>query len=225
MRFEDFVKHITPVLARLKMGKADLIALCTPTTTPDTISTTKPTEQAYIYFGSPFSIENYGTESYKAKVAAFVLGTGGFGSRLMEEIRVKRGLAYSAYWYTTFSKSTTNATGYLQTKNENKVQAIEAVKQVIAAFVQDGITQDELDAAKKFLLGSEPLRHETLSQRLGRAYNAYYWGLPLDFGTTELQNIENLTLEEINSYIKEHSEILQLSFSIVEQPQMETEKE
>lgn len=224
LRLDDFAKHISPLLKRLKKGNAASIQTCPANTKSGLISATKPTEQAYIYFGSPLKIDDYSTEGYKAKVAAFVLGTGGFGSRIMEEIRVKRGLAYSAYWYTSITKSTTNATGYLQTKNENKDQAIEAVKNVIAEFVQNGITQDELDAAKKFLLGSEPLRHETLSQRLSRAYNAYYWGLPLDFATKELHNIESLTLDSINDYIKSHSEILHLSFSIVQADSENLEK-
>ncbi|MDE5816170.1 MAG: insulinase family protein [Helicobacter sp.] len=216
LRFEEFAKRIAPLLSRLKKGEKATIATCPANADSQSISATKPTEQAYIYFGSPFVIGDYGTQNYKAKVAAFVLGTGGFGSRLMEEIRVKLGLAYSAYWYTAIAKSVVYATGYLQTKNESKTQAIEAVKKVIAEFVRNGITQDELDAAKKFLLGSEPLRHETLSQRLGRAYNAYYWGLPLDFGTTELRHIESLTLDSINDYIKSHDEILRMSFSIVQ---------
>ncbi|MGM9995005.1 MAG: M16 family metallopeptidase, partial [Campylobacter sp.] len=60
-----------------------------------------PSEQAYIYFAAPFYVA--GNKHYKAKVATFILGSSGFGSRLMEEIRVKRGLAYSAYAKNTFS--------------------------------------------------------------------------------------------------------------------------
>lgn len=54
-------------------------------------------EQAYIYFATPFFADFKDKDLYLAKIALFVLGQGGFGSRIMEEIRVKRGLAYSAY--------------------------------------------------------------------------------------------------------------------------------
>ncbi|MCK4874635.1 MAG: insulinase family protein, partial [Sulfurimonas sp.] len=65
----------------------------------------KETQQAYIYFGSPYNMSVESDDYYKARVATFILGTGGFGSRLMEEIRVKKGLAYSAYARVHVSKS------------------------------------------------------------------------------------------------------------------------
>jgi predicted Zn-dependent peptidase len=65
----------------------------------------KKTEQSYIYFASPLNINFDSKDIYKAKVASFILGSSGFGSRLMEEIRVKNGLAYSVYAYFTHKKS------------------------------------------------------------------------------------------------------------------------
>ena len=175
----------------------------------------KPTEQAYIYFGSPFNLKNYKEEAYKAKVASFILGASGFGSRMMEEIRVKNGLAYSAYMKVNLSKLATYASGYLQTKIANQNQSIELVKKVVKDFVENGVSEEELEGAKKFLLGSEPLRNETLSQRLTSAFNCFYLGLDLDYPKQELQMIEKLSLKELNDFIKSHQEILELSFSIV----------
>ena len=86
---------------------------------------------------------------------------------------------------------------------------------MIEDFCKNGVTQKELDAAKKFLLGSEPLRNETLSQRLSRAFNEYYKGKPLGYSKKELEKIRKLTLEELNDFIKKHTEINDLSFSIV----------
>ncbi len=175
----------------------------------------KPTEQAYVYFGSPFKLKNYKEEAYKAKVASFILGASGFGSRMMEEIRVKNGLAYSAYMRINLSKLATYASGHLQTKIANQNQSIELVKKVLKDFVKNGVTEEELEGAKKFLLGSEPLRNETLSQRLALAFNCFYLGLDLDYPKEELQMIEKLSLKELNDFIKSHQEILELSFSIV----------
>jgi len=173
------------------------------------------TEQAYIYFGAPFSLKYSDPQQYIAKVAGYILGGSGFGSRLMEEIRVKRGLAYSAYGHFVNSRTTAYLTGYLQTKLENEKEAKSLVQSLIDTFVKEGITQKELDAAKEFLIGSEPLRSETLSQRLDRAFSEYYYDRPMGYNKEQLKKIEGLTLDEINDFIKAHKEITDLSFSIV----------
>jgi predicted Zn-dependent peptidase len=86
---------------------------------------------------------------------------------------------------------------------------------VVKDFVTKGITAKELKAAKEFLVGSEPLRTETLSQRLNRAYSEYYYGRPLGFSKAQLQKIEEVSLEEMNTFIKAHPELADLSFAIV----------
>ncbi len=175
----------------------------------------KNTEQAYIYFASPYNVNVQDNDSYMAKVASFILGGSGFGSRLMEEIRVKRGLAYSAYGYVSQNKSYSYFTGYLQTKLDSADEAKDLVSSLIKEFVKNGVTKEELIAAKNFLIGSEPLRTETLSQRLNIAFTLFYRGLPQDNIKKELEKIQNLKLEDLNSYIKSHKEINDLSFSIV----------
>ena len=175
----------------------------------------KETQQSYIYFGSPFYIDSDSANAYKAKVTSFILGGSGFGSRLMEEIRVKHGLAYSAYGNISNAKSHSNFKGHLQTKLDNTKKAKDMVKSIIKDFVKNGVTQKELDAAKSFLLGSEPLRTETFSQRLNRAFTLYYKNLPFDYPQKELEMINNLSLKNLNKFIKSHKEIENLSFCIV----------
>ena len=173
----------------------------------------KEVEQSYIYFGAPFDVKK--DEFYLAKITTFILGAGGFGSRMMEEIRVKRGYAYSAYAMNDFKRSYKILRGYLQTKLENTEDAINLVKELINNFSTKGITQEELDSAKKFLLGSEPLRNETLSQRLLKKFNEYYLDLKEGYFEKELKLIEKASLDEVNEFIKRHNEINNLSFSIV----------
>ncbi len=175
----------------------------------------RDTQQAYIYFGAPYYLDVDSKEYYKSKVAAFILGAGGFGSRLMEEIRVKRGLAYSAYARTHISKSRSYFSGYLQTKLESLEEAKNTVNEVIADFVKNGVTQEELEQTKKFLLGSEPLRVETMSQRLNRTFMEFYNGRGLGYAAKELKLIKELDLEELNEFIKKHTEITELSYAIV----------
>lgn len=181
----------------------------------EVVFTPEDTQQAYIYFGAPFHFSYDAKDQHKAKIAEYLLGGAGFGSRLMEEIRVKRGLTYGVYSSLVRSKSASYLSGYMQTKLSTQDEAKALIQEVVDTFVKEGITQKELDDTKKFLLGSEPLRTETLSQRLHRTYNDFYLGRPLDFAKEELKNIEMVTLEEVNAFIKSHTELSDLSFSIV----------
>lgn len=210
-------KEIKTILKNFSIQKANNFKEINATQKTHLKIIKKNTQQAYIYFGSDLNINSNDKDVYKAKVASFILGGSGFGSRLMEEIRVKHGLAYSAYGYYSINKSHTYFMGYLQTKIENQEKAKHLVIETIKDFVKSGVTQEELEAAKKFLSGSEPLRVETFSQRLSRAYHLFYKGLKQDYPKRELQLINSLTLEELNNFIKQHDEILNISFSIVTQ--------
>ena len=212
---KEFEKLVNPVLNTLEVGEKVEANKVVFESKNEEKTLLKDTQQAYIYFGSSFNIDSKDEENYKAKVASFILGGSGFGSRLMEEIRVKRGLAYSAYGSISINKSHTYFNGYLQTKNESADEAKKLVSQIVADFVKNGVTEDELKAAKNFLTGSEPLRSETLSQRLNRAFTLYYRGLEQDYSKKELEKIQNLKLKDLNDYIKSHNEINNLTFSIV----------
>lgn len=215
INFESFSKELTSLLKSLKKGKTQKEQTYSANANKTIQTLKKDTQQAYIYFASPFDIHVNDENTYIAKVASFILGGSGFGSRLMEEIRVKRGLAYSAYGYISVNKSHSYFTGYLQTKNDNAKEAQELVSSIVDEFVLNGVTQEELDAAKNFLTGSEPLRVETLSQRLSRSFTYFYRGLKQNHAQKELEKIEKLTLKDLNEYIKSHKEIKQLSYSIV----------
>jgi len=215
IHFNELAKDMQAILATLQShGKTNFTKIkFTKKKQEKTIL--KETQQSYIYFASPFFIDSNSKESYKAKVASFILGGSGFGSRMMEEIRVKNGLAYSAYGQIKNNKSNSNFTGYLQTKLDNTQKAKQMVSKIVNEFVKNGVTQKELDAAKNFLSGSEPLRTETFSQRLNRAFHLYYNDLPFDYPQQELELIDTLSLKDLNNFIKTHKEIENLSFSIV----------
>ena len=213
---EDEIKDIVKKFAsNLKRGSVEVIKRITVSDKEETKETFKETQQAYIYFGAPYNMKTISKDRVIGKVASFILGSGGFGSRLMEEIRVKRGLAYSAYSRFVVNKTHSYFSGYLQTKLESQKEAISVVKDVIANYLKNGATKEELESAKKFFLGSEPLRMETLNQRVSRAFNEFYSGVGLGFSKEELKIVENLKLEELNNFIKKHQEIGKLSFFIV----------
>jgi len=207
-----YVDEILPLLPKVKKEKTKHF---TASDKKETVLIPEDTQQAYIYFGAPFNYSYKEKDQYKAKIAEYLLGGAGFGSRLMEEIRVKRGLTYGAYSALRRTKYASYLSGYLQTKLSTQDEARALVQKVVDDFVNKGITAEELEAAKQFLVGSEPLRVETLSQRLNRAFNEYYYGRPLGFSKEQLKKIETVTLEEMNEFITSHKEISELSFAIV----------
>lgn len=207
--------YLTQVLSLFPKVPAKEVEKVAASDKKETVVTDEDTQQAYIFFGAPFHFAYNAKEQYKAKIAEYLLGGAGFGSRMMEEIRVKRGLTYGVYASLRRTKSVSYMSGYLQTKLSTQDEAKALIQSVVDTFVKEGITQKELDDTKKFLLGSEPLRTETLSQRLGRAYNDYYYDRPLDFSKQQLEKIESVTLEEMNTFIKAHKELSDISFSIV----------
>ncbi len=213
--FDEVKSSLNTLLKDVKVGSKRELKHYGVTQKPDEKIEVKETKQAYIYFGAPYDLKSDSEDVYKSKVAGFILGESGFGSRLMEEIRVKRGLAYSAYSRTSINRSNSYFSGHLQTKNENLKEAKSVVISEIKKFVENGVTQDELDQAKRFLLGSEPLRNETLSQRLSRAFTEFYRGFELGHSKEQLEQIDNLSLDKLNEFIKTHKEINNLSFSIV----------
>ncbi len=209
---EYYTKEILDLLPKVEKGSIEKVKASDKN---ETVLIPEDTQQAYIYFGAPFDYSYKEKDQYKAKIAEYLLGGAGFGSRLMEEIRVKRGLTYGAYAALRRTKSASYLSGYLQTKLSTQNEAKALVQKVVDDFVTKGITAEELKAAKEFLVGSEPLRTETLSQRLGRAYDEYYYGRPLGFSKEQLKKIETVTLDEMNAFITSHKELSDLTFSIV----------
>jgi len=206
---------VAQVLTPLALGSDQDVGYYPVVKEPSETVLKRETEQAYLYFGAPYAMKVGDDDGYKARVATYILGSGGFGSRLMEEIRVKRGLAYSAYARVGINKSHSYFMGYLQTKTDSLEEARSTVKEVIADFVAKGVTEAELAQAKRFLLGSEPLRVETLAQRLNRTFLEYYKGEELGYAKLELEKIRALELADLNRFIAQHREILELSYAVV----------
>lgn len=216
IQIKDLERLLSPIFKALPKGVKAADKKFTLCKKPkDEILVRKDSEQAYIYFCAPFALNFTDLNAHLAKIALFVLGAGGFGSRLMEEVRVKRGLAYSVYAMNDFRRSYKRVFGYLQTKNESANEAISLVKSLFSDFVKKGVSQNELEQAKKFIIGSTPLRYESLEKRLGMAALEHYQGLNLGHYKKELDKIKSCSLKELNSFIKNHSEIANLSFARV----------
>jgi zinc protease len=96
-----------------------------------------------------------------ATVVNHILGGGIFSARLFREVREKRGLAYSVYSQLTAYDHAAMFSGGTSTKNERAAESMAVIEGEILSLANDGPTEEELDKAKKYLIGSYALRFDT----------------------------------------------------------------
>ncbi len=132
-----------------------------------------------------------------AYVMNYVLGGGGFSSRLMTEVREKRGLAYSvtSYFYPLAHASL--FIGQVATQNTRVAESLDVIKAELARLAQDGITDEELQDAKTYLTGSYPLRFDTNEKIAGQLVAIQDAELGIDYIVKRNSLIEAVTVEDI----------------------------
>lgn len=157
-----------------------------------------PASQAHIMIGAP-ALKRGDPDYFPLLVGNYVLGGGGFVSRLMREVREKRGLAYSVYSYFLPLKDEGPFQIGLQTKKEQSAEAMEIVRRVVADYVANGPTPAELKAAKDNLVGGFPLRIDNNRKLLDNLAMVGFYGLPLDYLDTWTANVEKVTAAQIKA--------------------------
>ncbi|MDB5807649.1 MAG: insulinase family protein [Betaproteobacteria bacterium] len=167
-----------------------------PDTTP--IRIPHPASQAHIMIGAP-TLKRGDPDYFPLMVGNYVLGGGGFVSRLMREVREKRGLAYSVYSYFMPLKDEGPFQIGLQTKKEQVPEALDIVKRVVADYVANGPTAKELQAAKDNLIGGFPLRIDNNRKLLDNLAVIGFYNLPLDYLDTWTANVERVTVAEVKA--------------------------
>ena len=155
-----------------------------------------PASQAHIYIGMP-AIERGNPDYFPLLVGNYTLGGGGFVSRLMKEVRDKRGYAYSVYSYCAPLKQTGPFQIGLQTKRSQAQDAIKVARDVLDGFLKEGPSEEELTAAKANLTGSFPLRLDSNKKLLDNAAAIGFYGLPLDYLDQYQAKVQAVTANEI----------------------------
>lgn len=130
-------------------------------------------------------------------VGNYVLGGGGFDSRMLIEIRQKRGLAYSAYSYFMPMREAGSFQMGLQTKRESTGEALQVVRDTLGHFLADGPSEAELTQAKNNLMGSFPLRLDSNKKILEHLALIGFYRLPLDWLETYTKKVEAVTRADI----------------------------
>ncbi len=190
---------------------------------------TKPAaggKEKWISMDVPQSVAVFGLPAMPRKdpdfMAAFVLnqliGGGGFASRLMEEVREKRGLAYSVYSYIQPFRHTSILTGGVATRADAIQQSLDVIRKELKHVADEGPTPTEFENAKKYLIGSYALRFDTNSKIASQLLGL----LEDDFGPEYIDNrnkmIEAITLDDAKRVAKRLLDTDNLIVTIVGQP-------
>ena len=154
--------------------------------------------QAHVLMGQPGYKRN-DPDFFALTVGNYILGGGGFVSRLTEQVREKRGLSYSVYSYFAPGLHAGPFAVGLQTRPDQADQALQVAREVVRAFVAEGPTEAELKAAKDNLIGSFPLRLDSNRKLLDNLANMAWHELPLDYLDTWTQAIERVTVQDIRA--------------------------
>ena len=137
-------------------------------------------------------------------VGNYTLGGGGFVSRLMKEVREKRGLAYSVSSHFMPLSLQGPFQISLQTKKEQANEALGVAREVLQRFITSGPSEAELRAAKQNLVGSFPLRLDSNGKILDNVALIGFHGLPLDYLDRYAENVEKVTVAEIKAAFARH---------------------
>ena len=192
---------------------------------PDTIPTAgnrtsvidKPIPQSVIRFGQA-GIKRNDPEFFAAYIMNYVLGGGGFESRLYREIREKRGLAYSVYTYLSPYRHTGLSMGGSATANARAAETIKILKNEWRRMADQGLTQSELDDAKTYLTGSYPLRFSSSRQIAAMMTGMQLERLGIDYIDQRNSFLNSVTLDDVNQVAKKILDADSLTIVVVGQP-------
>jgi zinc protease len=162
-----------------------------------------PASQSHILIGAP-GVARGDPDYFPLFVGNYILGGGGFESRLMNEVRTKRGLAYSVYSYFMPLKQPGPFQIGLQTKKDQADEALKLVRNTLANFIDQGPTKQELLAAKQNIIGGFPLRIDSNRKILGYLSVIGYYNLPLTYLDDFTHNIDKVTVAQIRDAFKRH---------------------
>ncbi|SFR36734.1 M16 family metallopeptidase [Litoreibacter janthinus] len=175
------------------------------------------TPQSVAIFGHS-GIERTDPDFFAAFVMNQVLGSGGFGSRLMDEVREKRGLTYGVYSYLVLREHVNLVMGQVSSSNESVAEAIEVIRAEWAKMAENGLTEEELATAKTYLTGAYPLRFDGNARIANILAAMQFDDLPVDYIDTRNSKVEAVTLDDIQRVAKRLLKPENLHFVVVGKP-------
>ena len=157
-----------------------------------------PASQAHILIGMP-ALSRGDPDFFALTIGNYILGGGGFVSRISREVREQRGLAYSSYSYFSPMAQPGPYQAGLQTRKDQTDEALKVVRDTIAKFLREGPTDAELKAAKDNLIGGFPLRIDNNRKILDNLAMIGYHQLPLDYLDIWTAQVSKVTIADIRA--------------------------
>ena len=165
-----------------------------------------PSHQAHVRIGQ-VGIERGHPDYYSLYVGNHILGGGGFTSRLVEEVRSKRGLSYSVYSYFLPLRQPGPFVLGLQTRSDQAKEAIEVCNSILSEYIKNGPTEEELTLSKQGIISGFPLRIDSNKDVLGYLSLIGLYNLPLSYLQDFTKHIEQVTLQDIQQAFRKHIDI------------------
>jgi zinc protease len=176
-----------PDVAQLNVGKEDLIE--------------HPSTQSHVFMGAA-GIRRGDPDYFPLYVGNHILGGSGLVSRISEEIREKRGLSYSAYsYFIPMRREGPYLLGF-QTRNDQRTETLSVLRKTVQAFIDKGPTEKELQSAKNNIIGGFPLSVSSNGKIAEYLAVIGFYDLPLDYLERFTENIQAVTLEQIQDAYK-----------------------
>jgi zinc protease len=189
-----------------------------PQNAGETVVVEKNVPQSWVVFGHG-GIARDDPDYYAASIVNYILGGGSFASRLFNEVREERGLAYSVYSYLSPLDHASIMGGGLGTANASVGEALDVVRQQWRQMAEQGPTQEELDDAKTYMTGSFPLRLSSTSNIASILVAMQQEKLGMDYMDARKQLIESVTLEQAKRVAGELLHPDRLTTVVVGQPE------
>ena len=180
-----------------------------------------------VEFDTPQSVVSFGQggihrddpDFFPAFVLMQVVGGSGFGSRLMAEVREKRGLTYGIAAYLADRDLSQSIMGRVSTVNARVAETIEVIREEWRKVAEEGITAEELDRAQTYLTGAYPLRFDGNGRIANILVGMQLDGLGIDYIATRNDKVRAVTLEDVQRVAARLIRPDDLHFVVVGQPE------
>jgi zinc protease len=184
-------------------------------------------KQRIVQMPNPQSVVQFGFQGIKRKdpdfipayILNYVVGGGGFASKLMQEVREKRGLAYSVYTYLYPLEHAGIFAGGVATENKGVGQSLDIIKSELERAAQDGLTEEELRRAKDYLIGSFALRFDTSAKIAAQLLAIQLDDLGIDYIDKRNAEIEAISVADIKRAAKRLLDHKSLIVTVVGEPE------
>lgn len=184
----------------------------------ETVVSNRDIPQSVVVFGEA-GVKRDDPDYYAAYVMNYILGGGGFSSRLTEEVREKRGLAYSVYSYLNPLEHAGLVNGGVATRNSKVKESIDLIRAEWQRMHDSGATDVEMINAKAFLTGSFALRLDTTDKIAQTLVAMQMDHLGLDYLDRRNALIEAVTKEDVDRVAKRLLDVKAVTFVVVGKPE------